>query len=66
MAAADVFRYNEQPEYKAKGLAVSVSFFEIYAGKVFDLLNGQKRLRVLEDGKQQVRGCTCTGPRHLA
>eukprot|EP00041_Stephanoeca_diplocostata_P036379 m.1325256 g.1325256 ORF g.1325256 m.1325256 type:complete len:767 (-) comp24853_c0_seq26:4199-6499(-) len=54
MAAADVFRYNEQPEYKAKGLAVSVSFFEIYAGKVFDLLNGQKRLRVLEDGKQQV------------
>mmetsp|Transcript_28837 Transcript_28837/g.86576 ORF Transcript_28837/g.86576 Transcript_28837/m.86576 type:complete len:557 (+) Transcript_28837:11-1681(+) len=54
MAAADVFRYNELPANKAKNLSVSVSFFEIYGGKVFDLMNARKRLRVLEDGKQQV------------
>lgn len=40
---------------RAKRLAVSVSFFEIYGGKVFDLLNRQKRLRVLEDGNGQVQ-----------
>jgi kinesin family protein 2/24 len=39
---------------KAKNLTVSVSFFEVYGGKVFDLMNDRKRLRVLEDGKQQV------------
>jgi len=54
MAAADVFRHNSLPVNAAKNLTVSVSFFEIYAGKVFDLLNNQKRLRVLEDGKQNV------------
>jgi kinesin family protein 2/24 len=31
-----------------------VSFYEIYAGKLFDLLNDRERLRALEDGKQQV------------
>lgn len=40
---------------RAKKLSVNVSFFEIYGGKVFDLLNKQKRLRVLEDGKAQVQ-----------
>ena len=54
MAASDVFRFNEMPVNADKNLTVSVSFFEIYAGKVFDLLNKQKRLRVLEDGKQNV------------
>lgn len=54
MAAADVFRLNKDPVNKAKNLKISVSYFEIYGGKVFDLLNGQKRLRVLEDGKGQV------------
>lgn len=54
MAAADVFRHNLIPHNAEKGLSISVSFFEIYGGKVFDLLNGQKRLRVLEDGKQNV------------
>lgn len=54
MAAADVFRLNKEPTNKSKNLKISVSYFEIYGGKVFDLLNGQKRLRVLEDGKGQV------------
>lgn len=54
MAAEDVFRLNQQAANKAKNLKVSVSYFEIYGGKVFDLLNEQKRLRVLEDGKGQV------------
>lgn len=44
-----------QSEYASKGLRVSVSFFEIYGGKVFDLLNKQKRLRVLEDANHNVQ-----------
>lgn len=53
-AAADVFQLNKS-EYRDQGLRVSVSFFEIYGGKVFDLLNKQKRLRVLEDAKHNVQ-----------
>lgn len=55
LAAADVFRQNQSAEYRPLNLVISVSFFEIYGGKVFDLLNGQKRLRVLEDAKQIVQ-----------
>ena len=36
---------------------VFVTFFEIYCGKVFDLLNNKKRLRVLEDHKGLVQVC---------
>lgn len=32
-----------------------VSYFEIYGGAVYDLLNERKRLRVLEDGNQRVQ-----------
>jgi len=54
LAARDVFKYLKSPKYKNNNLVVSCSFFEIYSGKVFDLLSGKSKLRVLEDGKQQV------------
>jgi kinesin family protein 2/24 len=31
-----------------------VSYFEIYCGQLFDLLNKRKRLHVREDGSQRV------------
>ncbi|XP_028589523.1 kinesin-like protein KIF2C isoform X1 [Podarcis muralis] len=54
-ASQDVFLLQNQPRYKALGLEVYVTFFEIYNGKLFDLLNKKAKLRVLEDGKQQVQ-----------
>eukprot|EP01012_Entosiphon_sulcatum_P011897 TRINITY_DN17395_c0_g2_i1.p1 TRINITY_DN17395_c0_g2~~TRINITY_DN17395_c0_g2_i1.p1 ORF type:complete len:712 (+),score=123.08 TRINITY_DN17395_c0_g2_i1:303-2138(+) len=33
---------------------ITVSFFEIYAGKLYDLLNGRKKLCAREDGKGNV------------
>jgi hypothetical protein len=38
-----------------KTLGVHVSFFEIYGGKLFDLLNDRAVVRCLEDSKQQAR-----------
>ena len=35
--------------------AVCVTFFEIYGGRIQDLLNERKRLKVLEDGKGEVQ-----------
>lgn len=55
LATADVFKFMTNPKYKHLKLAVSSSFFEIYSGKVFDLLHNKARLRILEDGKQQVQ-----------
>ena len=51
MAAEDIFklRAEQYPE-----LMISASFFEIYGGQVYDLLNNRARLLVQEDGKQQV------------
>ncbi|KAL8123064.1 hypothetical protein AgCh_011155 [Apium graveolens] len=52
-ASQDIFRlmhYNDlNQEYQ-----LFVSFFEIYGGKLFDLLNDRKKLCMREDGKQQV------------
>ncbi|KAI5750905.1 hypothetical protein M8J77_002349 [Diaphorina citri] len=55
MAAKDVFKLLKSPKYRGLNLHVSASFFEIYSGKVFDLLAEKAKLRVLEDGKQQVQ-----------
>ncbi|KAL3289379.1 hypothetical protein HHI36_022811 [Cryptolaemus montrouzieri] len=55
MAVGDVFRLANSPKYRHLNLVVSSSFFEIYSGKVFDLLNNKAKLRILEDGKQQVQ-----------
>ncbi|XP_074338224.1 kinesin-like protein KIN-13B isoform X1 [Apium graveolens] len=52
-ASQDIFRlmhYN----YRNQGYQLFVSFFEIYGGKLFDLLNDRKKLCMREDGKQQV------------
>ncbi|KAG7499696.1 kinesin KIF2A isoform X2 [Solea senegalensis] len=55
LSARDVFLMLKKPIYKKLDLQVFATFFEIYSGKVFDLLNRKAKLRVLEDGKQQVQ-----------
>ncbi|XP_038693143.1 kinesin-like protein KIN-13B [Tripterygium wilfordii] len=40
--------------YRNQGYQLFFSFFEIYGGKLFDLLNERKKLFMREDGKQQV------------
>jgi len=55
LATKDVFKYLTSPKYKSLKLQVACSYFEIYSGKVFDLLSAKAKLRVLEDGKQQVQ-----------
>ncbi|KAM3599304.1 uncharacterized protein V6R79_003484 [Siganus canaliculatus] len=55
LSGRDVFLMLKKPNYKKLDLQVFATFFEIYSGKVFDLLNRKAKLRVLEDGKQQVQ-----------
>ena len=53
LAARDIFRILVQPKYKH--LHVLVSCFEIYSGKLFDLLDERSIVKCLEDAKQQVQ-----------
>ncbi|CAF0794057.1 unnamed protein product [Didymodactylos carnosus] len=53
LTANDIFRILNT-KYKQQ-FDVYCTFFEIYCTKVFDLFNDKKRLRVLEDHKQQVQ-----------
>ncbi|XP_066153539.1 kinesin-like protein Klp10A isoform X4 [Euwallacea fornicatus] len=55
LVAVDVFKTLNNSKYAQKNFMVSASFFEIYGKLVFDLLAKKQRLRVLEDGKQQVQ-----------
>ena len=55
LATRDVFQLLNSSKHSDKNLVVFCSYFEIYGGKVFDLLSGKSKLKVLEDGKQQVR-----------
>ncbi|XP_053203016.1 kinesin-like protein KIF2A isoform X1 [Panonychus citri] len=55
LAARDVFKLVKSPKYRNEDFVVYASFFEIYSGKVFDLLNNKAKLRVLEDAKNQVQ-----------
>ncbi len=47
--------YNGNQGNSSKFLVPVVSFFEIYGGKLFDLLNNRQRLQALEDGKGNVQ-----------
>lgn len=55
LTARDVFTQLHISKARGEDLYVSASFFEIYSGKVFDLLNNKTKLRVLEDAKSQVQ-----------
>ncbi|VDL73995.1 unnamed protein product [Nippostrongylus brasiliensis] len=55
LTACDVFKMQHSQQYRKLNLSVSCSFFEIYGGKVFDLLKHKALLRVLEDGRKEVQ-----------
>jgi hypothetical protein len=64
LAARDIFRLLEIKSHTARtarsseppqNFQVMVSCFEIYGGKLFDLLNDRGIIRCLEDSKQQVQ-----------
>lgn len=52
LATQDIFNKMAQP--KNSKLRVFASFYEIYCGKLFDLLNKRNKLDAREDGKQNV------------
>uniref|UniRef100_A0A8B9FVA0 Kinesin-like protein KIF24 n=1 Tax=Amazona collaria TaxID=241587 RepID=A0A8B9FVA0_9PSIT len=54
LAAKDIFRQLEASQSK-KDLLVLISFYEIYCGQLYDLLNGRKRLFAREDSKHVVQ-----------
>ncbi|KAK8511280.1 hypothetical protein V6N12_033557 [Hibiscus sabdariffa] len=53
-AAQDLIRFLHQPVYRSQRFKLWLSFFEIYGGKLFDLLSDRKKLCMREDGRQQV------------
>ncbi|CAJ1896696.1 unnamed protein product [Cylindrotheca closterium] len=52
LAALDIFDMVQRPEYQH--LKVQVSLFEIYGGKLFDLLNSRGPVKCLEDSRGKV------------
>ncbi|XP_063151963.1 kinesin-like protein KIF24 [Candoia aspera] len=54
LAAKEIFRQLETPQAR-KDLHVWISFYEIYCGQLYDLLNGRKRLFAREDSKHIVQ-----------
>ncbi|CAN4094932.1 unnamed protein product [Withania somnifera] len=53
-AAEDLVRLLHQPMYCSQQFKLWLSFFEIYGGKLFDLLGDRRKLCMREDGRQQV------------
>ncbi|NWH87895.1 KIF24 protein, partial [Aegithalos caudatus] len=54
LAAKDIFRHLEASPSR-KDLVVVISFYEIYCGQLYDLLNRKKRVFAREDGKHVVQ-----------
>ncbi|NXY18876.1 KIF24 protein, partial [Atrichornis clamosus] len=54
LAAKDIFRHLEAAPSR-KDLLILISFYEIYCGQLYDLLNGRKRLFAREDSKHVVQ-----------
>ncbi|NXR28617.1 KIF24 protein, partial [Cinclus mexicanus] len=54
LAAKDIFRHLEASPSR-KDLIVLISFYEIYCGQLYDLLNERKRLFAREDGNHVVQ-----------
>ncbi|NXD44290.1 KIF24 protein, partial [Copsychus sechellarum] len=54
LAAKDIFRHLETSPSR-KDLIVLISFYEIYCGQLYDLLNERKRLFAREDGNHVVQ-----------
>ena len=52
LASLDIFEMLKLPE--CNHLNVHVSLFEIYGGKLFDLLSDRKQIKCLEDSKGKV------------
>lgn len=52
-ASQDILRLMHHA-YRNQGFQLFFSFFEIYGGKLYDLLNDRRKLCMREDGKQQV------------
>ncbi|KAH7433838.1 hypothetical protein KP509_07G088400 [Ceratopteris richardii] len=53
-ACQDMLDLMQHPVYKNEGFQLWLSFFEIYGGKLFDLLTDRRKLCMREDGRQQV------------
>lgn len=60
-AAVDVLSVLSTPDFHGVGLHVSC--YEIYGGKLFDLLNARNKLEVREDGKRRVQVSRSQGQR---
>lgn len=52
LAAQDVFHLAQDPQYE--DISINCSLFEIYGGKLLDLLNDRNPIRCLEDSKGKV------------
>ncbi|PKA62960.1 Diatom spindle kinesin 1 [Apostasia shenzhenica] len=53
-AVGDIVRMLHQPQFRNQRLKLWLSYFEIYGGKLFDLLSDRRKLCMREDGRQQV------------
>ena len=53
LAGNDIFTLLEDPQFT--GYSLRLSFYEIYCGKLFDLLNKRKELQCRTDAKSRVK-----------